>query len=198
MSEPTTYSRVALKFVCPFARDDETEHIWSVKFAISGTEISTETEAATVALGLAGPILALSSAGTSLIGWLYYPPGSNVNSFQGTFAAGVHPGTQSAYTSTQEAQQAEVVVLARCPVGVNSLGRAKYLFKHIHNVPSGPTVGTLNPVSNVTTLLEPWNDGVGTADNVPVDPTTGVQGGPWQLAPALYTRQLRRGHRPPA
>lgn len=198
MSEPTTYSRIALKFVCPFARDDTSDKQWSVKFAISGAVIPSDTIAEEAALAIAQPILDLSSAGTSLIGWLYYPPGSSVNTYQATYATGTYPGTQDAYTTHQEAQQAEVVVLARCPVGRNSLGRAKYLFKHIHNVPSASTVGTLNPLISETTTLAPWNEGVTSSNYVPVDPTTGVQGGPWTLAGALYTRQMRRGSRPPA
>lgn len=195
MADPTTYNRMVLKLVSPFAKYDETEHIWSVKFSLSGAEITDESDAEATALDLWAPIAMLNQPATSLIGWLYYAPGSSVNKYQATYDAGVKPGTAAAYTGANYVQQLEVCGLARCPVGVNSKGRAKYLFKHIHDVSGDDTGGMFAPIESGETILHNWNAGCGPDELVPVDPTTGVQGGPWTLQEALYTRQLRRGQK---
>lgn len=193
MADPDTYNRIVLKLATPFTKYGETEHIWSLKFSLSGAEITDESDAEATANGLCEAVLALTTSDTSWVGWLYYAPGSEVNKYNGSFDPGVHPGTRSAYSAdTYNSQQAEVIALLRCPVGVNSKGRTKYLFKHIHDV-SGNAPGELAALTDPTALLANWNNGAGPDSLVPVDPTTGVQGGPWSIQNALYTRQLRRG-----
>lgn len=195
MSDPTTYQRITLKLASPFAKYGETQHQWSVKFSLSGTNLTNFSDAEATALALWHPIRDITNGGTSLIGWLHYAPGSDVNGMQASYPYGEYPGTAAAYTGTVEPQQLEVVCLARCPVGVNTKGRAKYLFKHIHDVNQGATQGVLATLGSASATLTPWNDGAGPESLVPVDPTTGVSGGPWTFHTALYTRQLRRGQK---
>lgn len=195
MSDPTTYHRVTLKMASPFAKYGESAHIWSVKFSLSGGSDLDESDAEATALALWAPIQQLCTAATSLVGWLYYNAGSSTNAWQGTYEIGEHVGNQGAYSGEQYGQQLEVIVLARCPVGVNSKGRAKYLFKHIHDVVQGATAGEHSTITDPTDVLENWNSGSGPESLVPVDPTTGVAGGPWTLQLPTYTRQLRRGEK---
>lgn len=193
MAEPTTYSRMTLKMVVPFSKYGEAEHNWSVKFALSGAALTSESDAEATALDLWTPIANLTVSDVNLVGWLYYPPGTDVNEYQATYDLGVHSGTLAGYSTGDpfHAQQAEVTALARCQVGVNSKGRAKYLFKNIHGIvclADGQTIPDLTG----TPLLK-WNTGSGPHSVVPVDPTTGVAGTGWSLHTAAYTRQLRRG-----
>src|ERR1700734_1784598 len=135
MSDPTNYNRIILKFYTPFARKDA-EQEWQLKFNLSGVNIAESSAAEDVALGLAAPVLTLTSPNTYLGGWLYYPIGSSVNLFQGTYASTDHPGTGSAYDTIGDGnvQQLEVCALVHAVVGVSSKGRAVYLQKHIHDV----------------------------------------------------------------
>lgn len=192
-TEPTTYSRMTLRFTSPFAKYGESAHIWTVKFALSGAAITVQATAESVAQDLwNGPIHGLVTSETHFVGWLYYPPGSDINSLQAVYGATEYPGSGGAYSGSGDPQQLEVTCLLRCPVGVNSLGRAKYLHKSIHDVLGG-SAGNLATLTDPWTGLSTWNDGCGPDLLVPVDPTTGVQGGPWQLKTSLFTRQLRRG-----
>lgn len=195
MPEPTTYSRMTLKFTSPFAKYGESAHLWSIKFALSGAEITVQATADAVAQDLADGCRALATSETSFIGWLYYPPGGHVNTLSADYDSGTYPGTRSAYTDpTGAAEQLEVCALLRCPVGRNSLGRSKYLFKHLHDV-TGGSAGEIAALIDFDTTFAAWQTGAGPDSVVPVDPTTGVQGGPWTIHPALYTRQLRRGQK---
>lgn len=198
MTEPTTYARMTLKMTTPFAKYGETKHIWSVKFALSGSTLGTADEAEAVALGLWNPIKKLTSGSTNLLGWLYYGTGDTVNLFNKTYEDGTYVGDWAAYEDATDPQQLEVCALLRCPVGVNSKGRTKYLFKHVHDCGGTSTAGVLAAISDPSAVLAEYDSGAGSELLVPVDPTTGVQGGPWQIMSAMYTRQLRRGHRPPA
>lgn len=195
MSDPTTYHRITLRMASPFAKYGEDQHIWTVKFSLSGDTSLDEADAEATALDLWAPIQQLTQESTSLIGWLYYNAGSATNAWNGSYEYGVHNGNQGAYSGDSYAQQLEVCALARCPVGSNSRGRAKYLFKHIHDALQGATQGELATVTDWTDVLSKWNTGAGPESLVPVDPTTGVQGGPWSVSDNLYTRQLRRGEK---
>lgn len=196
LADPTTYSRITLKLTTPFTKYAEEAHIWSVKFSLSGAALTTSAEAEAVALDLWTPIQKLTSGATNLLSWLYYAPGSAVNDFNMTYTPGTHTGTWGAYSGGSVPAQLEVCAMLRCPVGVNSLGRTKYLFKHIHDCAlSSSTAGDLGTITDPSAVLEQYNSGAGSELLVPVDPTTGVSGGPWSIHTAAYTRQLRRGQK---
>lgn len=193
MADPDTYNRIVLKMATPFTKLGETGHIWSVKFSLSGVDLTSSSDAEATALDLFAPIKHMTTGETSLVNWLYYKQGSEVNTYQGSYSPGTHSGDLTAYSGSPTFCQLEVCALARCPVGVNSKGRAKYLFKYIHDISQSPSPGELSTIADETTLLAPWNTGSGPNELVPVDPTTGLQGTGWTIHPALYTRQLRRG-----
>lgn len=199
MSDPTTYNRFVLKFESPYARRDTSTQLWTTKFNMSGEAITDQTTADETALAIAGPILALSEGETSYVGYLYYPPGSAVNTLQKVYDTGAHVGTASAYASTTglHATQLEVCALCYAYVGVNSKGRAKYLFKHVHDIlEQNAAPGVLGGLTG--SPLAAWSTGCGPNDLVTVDPTTGVASDTWDVHAGLYTRQLRRGQKSPS
>lgn len=199
MLDPTTYSRIVLKFVSPYARDDTTAKKWSLKFNLSGESLTSQSDADATAAALAEPVLGLVSPNTSWIAYLYYGTGESVNSYQGEYAVGAHPGTAAAYPSPSSGHntQLEVCALIRGYVGVNSKGRSKYVFKHIHDIyEANDAVGTL--LADNDNHIGTWATGVGPHDLVWVDPTTGVAATGLESQTALYTRQLRRGQKSPS
>jgi hypothetical protein len=198
MADVDTYTRITLKFETPYARRGDDHQMWQLKFSLSGEPISSLSDAEATASDLADPVRTLTSAQTSYVGFLAYPPGSNVNNYQHNYDYGVNPGTGSAYASgSGEQVQLEVVMLAKALVGVSAKGKAVYLMKHIHDVPQATgSAGVLDP-PDADTLL-PWSTGVGPNDLVTVSPTTGDASEAWTWDAALYTRQLRRGYIPKA
>lgn len=197
MSDPTTYHRIVLKFQSPFTKRGETGQYWTLKFSLSGSALTSSSDAAATALDLATDVLKFNSDGTSYVGWRYYAAGSSVNMWSGDFSPGTHTGNAEAYASGDDLnyQQLEVVALARCYVKQSSKGRPVYLMKHIHDVYSGDTAGNLATLNSGQ--LSHWNSGAGPDELVPVDPTTGQAGTGWSVHTALYTRQLRKGVKPP-
>jgi hypothetical protein len=169
-----------------------------MKFSLSGDALTSSSDAEEVATALADPILGISQPSTSWVGWLYYPPGTDVNAYQGSYGTGDMPGTAAGYVSPYNvSQQLEVCALFRALCGVSSKGKAVYLSKHVHNVQqSQDGVGVLNPID--ITAFAPWHTGLGSHDLVTVSPTTGDASQAWEVDPALYTRQLRRGYLPKA
>jgi hypothetical protein len=198
LADPDTYSRVTLKFETPYARRDGDHQTWQLKFSLSGDTLTSSADAEEVALALADPVLAITTTATSLTGWLYYPTGSNVNTYQGSYDYGDMPGTTLGYVADEGYDcQLEVCALAKAHVGVSSKGKATYLFKHIHDVwQQGDSAGVLNPVH--ADNFAAWSTGLGSHDLVTVSPTTGDASAAWELDAALYTRQLRRGYLPKA
>jgi len=198
VSDPTTYQRITLKFQTPYAREGGDYKEWTVKFALSGESLSSQSDADATALALADPVLSLASGATSYTGYLHYAAGSDVNDFQNTYAIGTYPGTFDGYTGAdKDPCQLEVCVLARAYVGINSKGRAKYLFKHIHDC--AQVAGSSGVTAAIEgTPLAAWSTGVGPHDLVTVDPTTGTASDAWTIHTALYTRQLRRGQKSPS
>lgn len=198
MADPTTYHRIVLKFQSPFSKRGETGQYWSLKFSLSGAALTSSSDAEATALDLANDVLKFNSSSTSYVAWRYYAAGSSVNLYSGDYSPGTHTGNADAYSSGDNLnyQQLEVVALARCYVKQSSKGRPVYLMKHIHDVYGSDTSGDL-PALNAGQLSH-WNDGAGPNDLVPCDPTTGQTGTGWSVHPALYTRQLRKGVKPPA
>lgn len=199
MSDPTTYNRIVLKFASPYARDDTTAKQWSLKFSLSGETLTSQSDADDTATALAAPVLALVSAETSYIGYLYYGTGHSVNDFQKSYGVGVNPGTASAYGSLSSGHrtQLEVCALGRGYVGVNSKGRAKYVFKHIHDIyEDNSSVGNLLALTGAP--FDAWTTGVGPHSLVWVDPTDGTAATSVGALEPLYTRQLRRGQKSPS
>lgn len=197
MADPTNYQRITLKMSTYYART-AAQHIWSVKFNLSGDTPLDEADAATTALDLWAPIKRLTSAQTSFVGWLYYEIGSNVNSSSDDYALDTYVGDRTAYTTEPSGIQLECVAICRAKCGVSSLGRNKYLMKHIHDIGQGASVGVLETLEAVDTVLAEWVTGAGPNSVYPVDPIGGARGTPWTIDTAIYTRQLRRGERPPA
>jgi hypothetical protein len=189
------FQRVVLTMESNWNIGSELTHLWRNSFHLSGTIDHTQADAELLALDLFAPIKRLTMT-ASLVAWDYYPRSSSVSSASASYAVGTHKGDGSGYNGTATAlpQQLEVCVLARCPVGKNTRGKEVYLRKWIHNVLASAadpnTVETLNAPSVV---CAEWDTGAGPHDCVPVDPTSGAQGGPWQLESHLYTHQLRRG-----
>lgn len=199
MPDPTTYNRFTLRFVSPYAREDTETKQWSLKFSMSGEPVTTLTVAEETAMDLANPVLSLLASVSSYVGFLYYAPGSDVNSFQAVYDPGTYPGNGEAYADGGETHntQLEVVALCRASVGPNSKGRANYLMKHIHGIgESNTSPGTLGALTG--TPLAAWSTGCGPNDLVTVDPTHGTASAAWTIAEALYTRQLRRGQKAPS
>lgn len=195
MPESVKYQRITLRFVSPWNLGNVIEHEWAVKFSLSGAVNTPQADLDATALDLAHPILMLTSAKTSLIGWDHYPIGSATHDYNLTYPKGTHMGDQGGFSAGNAAQQLEVCVLAEAPVGYSTKGRPVYLRKWIHDVQGGPsdpnTIGALT--ASAAIILQKWNSGSGPHNLVPVSPTTGAQGGPWTLAQHLYTHQLRRG-----
>jgi hypothetical protein len=198
VADPDTYNRITLKFSASYARRGGAEQVYQMKFSLSGDALTSSADAEEVATALADPILGISQPDTSWIGWLYYAPGSEVNSYQGSYATGAKPGTQAGYLDNNGAyQQLEVCALLKAVTGVSSKGKAVYLMKHVHNVQQSNTgAGVLNPI-DISNFAD-WSTGLGTHDLVTVSPTTGEASQAWEVDPALYTRQLRRGYLPKA
>lgn len=193
-----TYNRMVLKFASPFAKTDQTQHVWTLKYSLSGTAWTSADDCDGVADDLRGPLMGLLSTHSSYLGYLAYPPGSNINSYSRDVAFGTDNGTAAAYTSPDEAvgQQLEVCALAFAAAGRNSLGRPIFLTKHIHDV-FGSSIVTGDLAAQDVDLTA-WSTGLGTRDLVTVDPSTGTPSGAWGIRTALYTRQLRRGTKAPS
>lgn len=197
MADPTTYHRIILKFQSPFTKRGETGQYWTLKFSLSGAALTSSADAEATASDLASDILGLVTPNTSWVGWRYYAAGSSVNEWGGDYAPSAHPGTEASYAeSDRVTQQLEVVALLRCYVKQSSKGRPVYLFKHVHDIAqSGTAAGEL--AGTITNPLPHLNDGAGPNLLVPCDPTTGQTGTGWAPHTALYTRQLRKGVKPP-
>lgn len=198
MADPDTYNRVTLKFETPYARRDGDHQQWTLKFSLSGDDLTSSADAEEVALALAAPVLGIVTANTSLVGWLYYPHTTDINLYQATYEYGARPGTAAGYTEEGGVEtQLEVCALWKAEVGVSSKGKAVYLMKHIHDILQSPTgVGTLASVD--FTPFAAWTTGLGSHDLVTVSPSTGALSSAWTVDGALYTRQLRRGYIPKA
>lgn len=197
-----TVQAITLKFSSPWNKPNRSEQIWSQKFHLSGEAIGSQAEAEEAALGLAACILPFNQSITYLSGWLYYPAGATINTYQATYDSGDHPGTYTAYVdSDPPISMLEVCALLRAPFGVNSKGRAKYLYKYVHNVAasgSGATGG-----DSLADLVTPWcfaalDTGIDSANRIPVAPDGTVPTDNWIVHPWLVTRQLRRGDVPKA
>lgn len=198
MADPTTYHRILLKFQSPFTKRGETGQYWTVKFSLSGAALTSESAAEATATDLASDIRGLMTVDSSYVGFRYYPAGSSVNIYAADYAPGTHLGTQAAYASGDNlyGQQLEVCALARCYVKQSSKGRPVYLMKHVHDVFGGSTIGNLPTL--IDSPLPHLNGGAGPSSLVPCDPTSGQTGTGWSVHPALYTRQLRKGTKPPS
>ena len=197
MADSNQFHRFVLTYQSPWNLPGQTVHNWSSKFSVSGSIDMNDADAEATALALWQPIRDLTSNKTSLVAWSFYLSGSNVSKSGGTYAPGVHTGTLGGYSSNSAPPcQLEVCILARSPVGKNTLGKPVYLRKWIHDV-----LGTLNdpnshePLISAANTLSPWNAGAGPHQVVPVDPTSGDAGSGWVLEGHLYTHQLRRGPR---
>lgn len=197
----STVQAVTLKFQTPSAREDGGDQQWSCKFHLSGAAIASQADAEAAALGLAAPILSIIDSSSYLSGWLHYPPNSNVNDYQATYASDAHPGTVDGYTGDGDPdawQQAEVVMLFRAPTKPNSKGRMGYLYKYIHGVSASGSGQEAAQIPHATNegLLGTWNTGVDSANRIPVAPDGTVPSADWQIDGYLRTRQLRRGQAP--
>ena len=191
----TTYQRIALTFSTPFAKHGGAQQQWDLNFSLSGTQILNQADALATALDLASVPLSFCNSTSYLQGWLYYPQGSASNTFGGTFNPTDHPGTKAAYSSpgNTSAVQLEVCVLIRAPVGHSVKGRAKYLYKHVHDpLMSNSQAGQIAPTNPASTVLAKWNTGSGPNNVRPCSPSDGTIG-TWAWSTALYTRQMRRG-----
>jgi len=197
MADPTNYQRIVLNMSTPYARRGGRQ-IWSVKFNLSGDTPLDYADFTATAHDLWLPISKLVSPNTSYIGARYYEIGSNINTWTVDYAVGGNIGDWSAYSGTMVETQLEVVVIARARCGTSSLGRAKYLMKHIHDVAQGADAGVLATIDDPAAVMAKWITGSGPDELVPVDPIGGAVGTPWQIDAALYTRQMRRGERPPS
>jgi len=191
----TTYQRIALTFSTPFAKHGGAQQEWDLLFSLSGTQILNQADAEATALDLASVPLSLATPNTYLLSWLYYPQGSTSNTLGGTFNPSDHVGTKTAYSSpgNTDATQLEVIALLKAPVGHSVKGRAKYLYKHCHDVlMSINNTGQIAPLNPMSTVLAKWNTGSGPNNVRPCSPSDGTIGN-WSIANALYTRQMRRG-----
>lgn len=197
MATSTRYHRIRLNFQSPWNLAGMTSHNWSVMFSLSGASaIANQADAEATAIGLWEPIRQVSGASgnTCLMGWSYYPSGATIARFTNSYAFGAKPATASGYAGSGRAQQLEVCALARCPVGKNAKGRNEYLHKWIHDVnASNSTANAMLALTNPATTLATWNSGSGPNSLVPIDPSSGEQGGPWSFEVHLFTHQLRRG-----
>lgn len=187
--------QIALTFQSPWNLPGPT-HDWHNTFHCSGTTALAPGEMETTALDFASVILAFAANTASLIKWSYYPPNATVAAGTKSYTPGTLPGTQTAYSAPGSTYrcQLEVCGLARCPVGKSSKGRQVYLRKWIHDIRSLATdPDTIGALNSQATIFAKWNTGCGPKQLVPVDPTGGAQGGPWQIEQHLFTHQLRRG-----
>jgi hypothetical protein len=196
MADSVQYARFVLKFQTPYFRKGE-PHVWSLKFSVSGGNITSQGDSDTTALALAQPVLRLTSGNTSLVGYTYYNSGSTVATFANTYAVGTHAGNGQAYAAGGNSQQLEVCALATVRVGTSAKGKATYLSKHIHDVQGNPSQpGEIDGLNNQNTILAEWITGAGPENRIPISPTTGDQPtAPWRIDDALYTRQLRQGQK---
>jgi hypothetical protein len=192
MADSTTYGRFAWIMQSPWAKGGAATKQWSGKMSISGMPLA-DTDAEVTGLDLWAPYRQLLEPNSSLIKMDYYAPGASVATLTYSYAPGAHPGNATGWNQEAWHQQLEVCAVARCPVGKSSTGKTVWLHKYIHDVQCGPAnASQIAALFNETALLDPWNNGAGPNKNVPVDPTTGVAGGPWSIETAAYTRQLRR------
>lgn len=198
MSDPDTYHRIVLKLSTPFAKEGGQRQDWQLKFSLSGSQTLDQADAEATALDLWSCPKSLCSGQTSLMGWTYYPAGSQIGAASNSYNVGDHVGDRSYYNSpgSQFQNQLEVVALLRAPAGRSSKGRNKYLYKHIHDV--GSTVqGVLGggPATGTSIGVAKWNTGCGPNSLRPCSPSDGTIG-TWTINNNLYTRQMRRGVRP--
>lgn len=197
MADPTNYQRITLKMSTYYART-AAQKVWSLKFNLSGDTPLDYADFLTTADDLWRPVQRFTTGATSFIGALYYEIGSNVNTWAVDYPLDSSVGNTEAYSASGTDSQLEVVVICRAKCGTSSLGRSKYLMKHIHDVQQGSSPGVVAPLEATATVLAEWITGAGPDSLVPVDPIGGAVGTPWEIDHALYTRQLRRGERPPA
>lgn len=188
------YQRITLAMQSPWNLASETTHVWQNSFHLSGDPSLQSADMEATALALFAPIARLCSPMTSLVSWSHYAADEATSDGTMTYTPGSKPGTGAGYTAgTPLYQQLEVCALARCPVKRSSTGKQVYLRKWIHDVSSGTTPNTLLAHQPPATLLAEWINGAGPKSLVPVDPTSGEQGGPWAVEAHLFTHQLRRG-----
>jgi hypothetical protein len=197
VADSITYQRITLDMESPWNLQGDTVHVWHNKFSLSGSISMAEAEAEATALALWQPIAALVSPKTSLVGWSYYLAGSKTSASGTSYAPGTHAGTRNAYAAgLSYGQQLEVCVLATSAVGKNTRGKQVYLRKWIHDAAASETdPNSIAALNSPSTLFTQWDHGAGPHSCVPVDPTDGTQGAPWEAATHLYTHQLRRGPR---
>ena len=197
MADSTQFHRFVLTMQSPWNLPGSTEHQWHNKFSVSGSINMNDADAEATALDLWQPIRDMTTNKTSLLGWSFYLSGSSVAQTVKSYAAGVHTGTLGAYVSNAAPScQLEVCILARSPVGKNTLGKPVYLRKWIHDVLASPTdPNSHEPLVSESGTLAKWNAGAGPHQVVPVDPTSGDAGSGWVLEQHLFTHQLRRGPR---
>ena len=197
---PTLAQAFRLEFNSPWNKLGEEEQTWSVKFHTTGTGMSSQAEAEAHAIAFAEYILGAVPDTTYLSRWIHYPVNSTVNDYLADYGSGAHQGTLAAYTSPPSSfQMLEVCHLWRCAAGKNSKGRLKYLFKYVHNAAPDQSVGFTNdtPAPYTTGYLAELTTGVGPNDLVTTLPDGTPVTGDWEVAPRLYTRQLRRGTKKP-
>jgi hypothetical protein len=177
----------------PWNYGNETTKNWSVQFSCSGAVDCPTADQEATALDLWQPISSLTGASCNLSGWDHYPIGSSTHDNSMSYVKGTHVGSSNGYPSGAPNQQLEVCILAYSHVGQSSKGRPTYLRKWIHNVQSdgGENFAPAATIP-VATLFEKWDNGAGPHNLVPVSPTTGAQGAPWNIEAHLFTHQLRR------
>jgi hypothetical protein len=197
VADSNKFHRFVLTMQSPWNLPGQTEHKWSCKFSVSGSIDMNDADAEATAMDLWKPIRDLTSNLTSFVSWSFYLSGQNVSNSGAVYAPGIHTGTLGAYSSNAApTAQLEVCILARSPVGKNTLGKPVYLRKWIHDVlQSTGDPNSHEPLNNASLTLTPWNAGAGPHQVVPVDPTSGDAGSGWVLENHLYTHQLRRGPR---
>lgn len=193
---PTLAQAFRLEFNSPWNKGAENEQTWSVKFHTTGTGMSSQAEAETHALALAALILGTQPSTTYLSRWIHYPVNSTVNDYLADYGSGAHPGNLDAYPVTPTVfQMLEVCHLWRCFAGRNSKGRSKYLFKYVHlGAPAQGGSGEIDtPAAYEPDYLAALTTGVGPNNLVTTLPDGSPVAGDWEVAPRLYTRQLRKG-----
>lgn len=198
MATSVRYQRIRLTLNSPWNQDGKSNEDWSVMFSLSGATNLLATEMEPTALDLFDPIKQLSHAATYLKHWSFYPIQGHAATGFMDYTLSQHPCTASAFATVTERQQLEVCFLTICPVGKSASGKPKYLRKWVHgSVSDGSGNQRKAYAAGVTdaTVFAKWNTGSGPKSVVPVSPTDGTQGGPWQLSGPLHTHQLRKGHK---
>lgn len=196
MADLNTYNRVVLTMQSPFAKGGVSSHKWSLKFSLSGTAM-VPADVEPTGLDLFDPVSKLCSSNTSLIGILGYPPGSDVNIANLSYAVGHNTGAHNAYTPGGVTQQLEVCAVCRAPVGLNVKGKKVWLHKYVHDVWASPTNSQVlqDILGPQAAVFAKWQTGAGPHSLLVVQPSTGTPAGTWAVESPLFTRQLRRGQK---